>query len=449
MKKNLIRALSLLLWAGLLSACGEKVPDPADQLEPIPDNVPIQGFYKDIFMDGGIALTSRTTLPVVEYLSLTMEYFASCPNIDDMTAVDTTMQTAVMSHNTDDENGCLLYPDGAPRFRMIYMNGGKSGQHGLSMNTKGSKALKRIREFYANGGSYVGTCAGAYLSSSGSGTTTNPNYAGIWPGYCYPTGMSDTYTSMTVEPGCPLLQYYDFGGDMRVDAVRHNGGCYLTPAPPKGTELLLRYYCPDTTKVHLQGSIWAYKKDNLTGRVVACGSHPEGVTSGERRDLMAAMCRYAMDGQGATVVKDTLRNGVLREMTATYSAGNPAHARIGDLQYHHFAIFLPEKAKNLSVTLAGAEGSEGCNLELYLNKGTFAYADVAKYSAKKAGCAQSLFEAAPTGGLWLVAVRCPDTVTATLETYDNGNGQSGAYYKYTGKTLVLNGVPYTITASWD
>ena len=48
-----------------------------------------------------------------------------------------------------------------------------------------------------------------------------------------------------------------------------------------------------------------------------------------------------------------------------------------------------------------------------------------------------------------MAVRCPDTVTATPETYDNGNGQSGAYYKYTGKTLVLNGVPYTITASWE
>ena len=448
MRKKLI-LWNLALAATLLAACGKPGPEPGPQYEAIPTDVPLRGFYKDLFMDGGIALTSRTTLPVTEYLDLSMEYFASGADVEKMTAVDTTLQTAVLSHSAEDENGCLLYPDGAPRFRMIYMNGGKSGNHGLSLNTKGSKALKRIREYYANGGSYVGTCAGAYLASAGSGTASNPNYTGIWPGHCYPTSMTDTYTSMTVEPGCPLLNYYDFGGDMRVDGVRHNGGCYLSPAPPAGTELLLRYYCPDTTKVHGQGSIWAWKKDVFTGRAVACGSHPEGVASGERRDLMAAMCRYAMDGQGCTTVKDTLWNGKVCEMTALYSSGDLAHARIGDRQFHHFAIFLPEGAKNLSITLSGAEGSEGCNLELYLNKGTFAYPDLARLSSLKAGCAQTLVEAAPEGGLWLVAVRCPDTVTATLTDYDNGQEQTGHYYKYTGNITLLNGVPYTLTASWD
>ena len=448
--QNKRHILPLLLLAALVFAGCNPEPNPSqDDLEPIPTDVPLQGFYKDLFMDGGIALTSRTTLPVVSYLGLSMEYYASCSDVDFMSGIDTTIQTSVMSHNDQDENGCLLYPDGAPRFRMIYMNGGKSGNHGLSLNSRGSKGLKRIREYYANGGSYVGTCAGAYLCSMGSGTSTNPNYAGIWPGYCYPTSMIDTYTSMTIEANCPLLKYYDFGGDRRVDNVRHNGGCYLSPAPPRGTELLLRYYCPDTTKVHMQGSIWAYKKDTLTGRVVACGSHPEGVESGERRDLMAAMCRYAMDGQGITTIKDTLENGVVREMTALYSAGDPAHARIGDLQYHHFACYLPEKMKTLTVTLQGAEGSAGCNLELYAQRGTFAYADVAQFSAKEEGCAQTLTISTPEAGLWLIAVRCPDTVKATLEVYDNGNGYTGKYYHYTGNTTVLNGVPYTLSASWS
>ena len=447
MKKRLIRTLLLVVSAGLAAACNPE-PEPAQELEPIPENVPIQGFYKDIFMDGGISLTSRTSLPVSSYLYLTMEFFASGSDVEKMTAVDTAMQTAVMSHSDEDENGVLLYPDGSPRFRMIYMNGGKSGQHGLSLNSKGSQGLKRIREYYANGGSYVGTCAGAYLCSTGSGTTTNPNYAALWPGYCYPTGMSDTYTSMTVEPGCPLLKYYDFGGDGAVDNIRHNGGCYLTPAPPKGTEVLLRYYCPDTVKVHGQGSIWAYKKSDTTGRVVACGSHPEGVTSGERRDLMAAMCRYAMDGQGSTRIKDTLRNGEIREMTSLYSENKPDHARIGDKQYHHFAVYVPERARDLEVKLSGAAGSEGYNLELYLKKGTFAYPDVEPLSALKAGTEQTVFEASPTPGLWLVAVRCPDTVTAEKVTYDNQNGETGTWYKYSGKTAVLNGIPYTISVSW-
>ena len=442
--------LSPVFAAALLFAGCEHIPDPTPQeLEPVPADVPLQGFYKDIFMDGGISLTSRTTLPIVSYLGLTMEYYASCSDVEKMSGIDTMVQTSVMSQNDQDENGCLLYPDGAPRFRMIYMNGGKSGNHGYSLNTKGNKGLKRIREFYAKGGSYVGTCAGAYLSSCGSGTTTNPNYTGIWPGYCYPTGLNDTYTDMKVESGSPLLDYYDFGGDGRVEYVRHNGGCYMSPAPPRGTEILMRYYCPDTAKVHLMGSIWAFKKDSLTGRVVACGSHPEGVESGERRDLMAAMCRYAMDGNGISRSKGELENGVIREMTALYSAGDSAHARIGDKQFHHFACYLPEKVKTLTVTLQGAEGSAGCNLELYLKKGTFAYPDVATHSTCEKGCAQTLTVSAPEAGLWMVAVRCPDTVTAQVETYDNGNGMTGKYYRYSGNTTVLNGVPYTVCATWN
>ena len=39
-----------------------------------------------------------------------------------------------------------------------------------------------------------------------------------------------------------------------------------------------------------------------------------------------------------------------------------------------------------------------------------------------------------------------NTVTVT---YDNGNGMTGKYYRYTGNTTVLNGVPYTLCATWN
>ena len=39
------------------------------------DHIP--GYYKDIFMDSGIMLTSRTDLPVTELLGLSMEAFVS------------------------------------------------------------------------------------------------------------------------------------------------------------------------------------------------------------------------------------------------------------------------------------------------------------------------------------------------------------------------------------
>lgn len=36
-----------------------------------------RGYYKDIFMDSGIMLNSRTDLPVTDLLGLTMEAFVS------------------------------------------------------------------------------------------------------------------------------------------------------------------------------------------------------------------------------------------------------------------------------------------------------------------------------------------------------------------------------------
>ena len=64
-----------------------------------------------------------------------------------------------------DENGILLYPDGAPRFRVVYMNGGRAKAHG---GTLGEQGRKNYRMFVANGGGYVGSCAGAFIASLGT-----------------------------------------------------------------------------------------------------------------------------------------------------------------------------------------------------------------------------------------------------------------------------------------
>ena len=111
------------------------------------------GFYKDLFMDGGKELTSRTSLPAAVSLDLSMEYLATD---------DQTIQTKIMIGNDYDENGILLYPDGAPRFRLIYTNGGSATGHG---NSLGEQGRQRVRSFYYNGGSYSGSCAGAFIVS--------------------------------------------------------------------------------------------------------------------------------------------------------------------------------------------------------------------------------------------------------------------------------------------
>ena len=140
------------------------------------------GYYKDIFMDSGIRLNSRHDLPVSRFLGLSIENFVSATHSPDMlTLRDTLLQREILVGCEDDQNGVLLYPDGEPRFRVLYMNGGKAAGHGKSLGVKGRK---NMQDYIANGGSYVGTCAGAYIASMGSAIrdkefTPNKTYLNI------------------------------------------------------------------------------------------------------------------------------------------------------------------------------------------------------------------------------------------------------------------------------
>ena len=53
-----------------------------------------RGYYRDVFMDGGIALTSRYYLPATRYLGLTIDYFASAKT-DKLTQKDTLLQANI------------------------------------------------------------------------------------------------------------------------------------------------------------------------------------------------------------------------------------------------------------------------------------------------------------------------------------------------------------------
>ena len=84
-------------------------------------------YYKDLFQDSGINLTSRQDLPAARFLGLSYEtYYSAKHSPMAITVKDTIEQTAIMVGSTIDENGVLLYPDGAPRFKMIYVNGGRT-----------------------------------------------------------------------------------------------------------------------------------------------------------------------------------------------------------------------------------------------------------------------------------------------------------------------------------
>lgn len=406
------------------------------------------GYYKDVFMDSGINVTSRTDLPATRFLDLSMEAFISAPHSPmELTIMDTIIQKEMICGNPWDDNGVLLYPDGEPRYRMIYMNGGKAASHGRSLTPAGRENIKK---FIENGGSYVGTCAGMFIASDGvykkdSEYASNPAYLSIWPGTTHSSGLSKSYTAMSLIEGNPLLKYYDFGGDMRIDSVRHNGGGFAYYGEgciiPEGTEPLMKYIY-DTVgtdvkarRMHDQVCTWAYKKSPESGRIVITGSHPEGVVVGERLEMMAAMMLYAMEGNGGPEVKGELEPGKLREMKKKTKDNEPLNTRIGDLQYHHFTVNVPENAKRAVVYLKGYDESEDFDLSICAKAGDFAFHHNTDIKNVKQGCDKTLIIDAPKAGIWYISVRCENTV-------DTRYGQYGT--EYVKGREVLNGVPYSI-----
>jgi len=61
------------------------------------------GFYKEIFMSGGVRLSSRKRLHAAESLEMAYEYYAG---------KDKVKQNEIISGSEMDSNGALLYPDG-------------------------------------------------------------------------------------------------------------------------------------------------------------------------------------------------------------------------------------------------------------------------------------------------------------------------------------------------
>jgi len=386
-----------------------------------------EGYYKDLFMDGGVGLTSRTTLPAADFLDLSWEFLASS---------DQALQDEFIIGTEEDTNGVLLYPDGAPRFQCIYVNGGGATMHGESL---GETGRKRIVDFYYGGGCYTGSCAGAFLVTSGYNSYINPAYLHIWPALSKTTGLLDAYTGHFIPAASPLLNYYNFGDDLYIDNVRHNGGGYFIKDSSNywvsGSEVLLLYDYPDRA-MHENVSCLAYKVDDYSGRVVVIGSHPEGVSTGERRDLMAGILQYARDGAGLPRVKTSLQNSVPRYMNDNSS---PGFEKIGDRQYHHFTLDIPAGCGSMTVSI---DGEEGFDLDLYARHGGFAFrTEAGIIKAENTPAAdESLVLHNPPEGLWYIGVKCYTKVVA--EKTDWG-------WIYTDKQEVLNGVSYNITADWE
>ena len=215
----------------------------------------------------------------------------------------------------------------------------------------------------------------------------------------------------------------------------------LEPGDAK-TEVLLRYDA-DTMKlarpVHGRPSAWAYKQNERSGRVIAIGSHPESRAYGEILDLMAALVCYALDGNGETVCKGELKKGEARVMDRRTADKDPLYTRIGDRQYHHFFINVPKGTKTVTVDLSTPAGWKDFDLYLFVDCGKQAFRSAAPYKNISLGSDKTLVIKDPKPGKLFISVFCATTV----DTEETKYGE-----RYTGRTDVLNGVPYTIRVDW-
>lgn len=436
----------------LLASCGGNEHDPVEKAEMpsdseimkmIPD-VQNTAFYKDVFLDGGCCLNPGVKVDgkivngrmpaALAKLGLTYEYFISSEDDAFATPVasEVTMMNSIISGNAQDPNGVLLYPDGEPRFRAIYIFGGSSPNHGKRLTTD---ARSKVNQFYSNGGSYVGSCAGAYLAGQYSDGSIR-SYFNVWTnGNMIHTGLSSSSTWMSIPDGSPLLKYYDFGGDRRVENIRHNGGGYMDESSaPEGTEILARFgTCPNgstSASYYNKISAWAYKASPYSGRLAVCGSHPEDANDGEVLDFTCALFEYALDGSGLAAIKSIIHDGECKSTNV-----------LGDGQCHHYAFYLPEEETRISVELAG---DAQYDLQLYIKRGTFAFPeDGPEYiSVDKSSSTHTVTDVLGQG-LWFITVKC-NAMVDSRPVVLNASNNKGCYFKYSGKEALLKGVPYTL-----
>ena len=118
----------------------------------------------------------------------------------------------------------------------------------------------------------------------------------------------------------------------------------------------------------------------------------------------------------------------------------PEFAPVGDRQYHHFAIDVPKGVKLMTISLKGFVNKDDFDLHLFASRNGFAYREDATWGFVGANVDKSLEIKDPKPGKYYISVFCATTVTSTMGKYG---------VEYSGRTDVLNGVPYTIQVNFE
>jgi len=447
-----------------------------------------EGYVADILFDGGtgVAATKPEKVPAVAMTGYTVE------NLYDSKETEHVF-VGVNKGDVRDDNGLFLYPDREPRYRFMVVFGGTTRSHVRAVTKTG---CKNVHDFWANGGGYTGQCAGAWCAQRKNFNTCRLKQHGAVTGggrvsaiipdgktplkYWVTPDSDDRSTWYQKEwktlPRSPVADMYPKAfSDYKVFGIRMNGGPKVVPWESwnEHAEALFlfdmtrcidgentkKYFAAmkdpwdysdplnldynrlatsNSRQIKSQNScaVWAYKTSDTGGRSVPCSAHPEtDLKMGETKYVQAAIYRYTHSGFGRHTAKAALADGVARKMDDNSKAG---HEKIGDKQYHHFTIDVPENTATLDVELQGAK----YDMNLYAKRGDFAFKGErgVKSARNGSGSAERLVVSNPKAGTWFIGVKC-NTGVKTVGTYPR------LFKDYKGRLDLLNGIAYSISAA--
>jgi hypothetical protein len=320
------------------------------------------GFYKDLFIDGGAHISSKGTY-AADFLGLSYQTLFTSSS---------SYQNSIMVSSSTDSNGALLYPDGQPRFRMYYMNGGSSGDHVRSLGAAGKQ---RVQDFFHNGGSYTGSCAGAFAAGSRYSSyyqlIPNTNFDRSMP---WGVNVSAKFDAPEDKPFSDIMQRLGFS--TTVTSIPTYGGPIYQPGLDSivGTDIVpgLQYFGRNYSGAGIGAPQVAAYQGPDTGRMAILSGHPEYRSSGSNLGLMATVYQYAIEGaRKVPDLKDNLTLGQTVQMVGPTQT-------VGDKQYHRFTVDVPTGSSTIDVSLSGLSDNADvfvqcdspANEKSYLAKGT-------------------------------------------------------------------------------
>lgn len=259
-----------------------------------------------------------------------------------------------------DANGCLLYPDGSARVRLLIMPGGVSTL--TTMEIAGVETREEIKEktdfftraavnprqAFSTGMNYLGVCGGFFTASSGYSIPSVNTAWSLWPGKQKNIGPAkkQPLPDMVFEEKHQQHPLYQASNKGIVQNMWFNGGPLGVQDGVPDTEYLAKYAGGAMPEIIGDWSLVAYRPKNnpRSGRLVLCTGHPEV----NNPDFLDAMADYAINhsyGVAATPIRP----------------GETSSAVIGDHQLHYYRF--DSDGGELKIKLEG-EGAGHCRVLL-------------------------------------------------------------------------------------